>query len=109
MLDDIIPEGPSFSEYGVPVCSEVDPELFFPQENFDHTGKLISSSYISESYAKSLCTKCPYRMACFSYAMENYELIGIWGATTDGERRNARRRISRRDNIRTKLQELDVK
>lgn len=86
-------------EYGDPLCAEVDPELFFPQENFyqDKDGKLVlqSSSYYDEAGAKSICRECPYRQACLVVALQNNE-GGIWGGTTEGERKNLRRSMRRR-------------
>jgi WhiB family redox-sensing transcriptional regulator len=73
-------------EIGTPVCAETDPELFFPQEKDDPMVRHMTSVYYDEKGAKSLCQTCPYRVACLLYAVENRE-IGIWGGTTEGERR----------------------
>jgi WhiB family transcriptional regulator, redox-sensing transcriptional regulator len=109
MLDDIYTDMPDFSEFGTPLCAQTDPELFFPRENYDHNGKFISSAYTNLSGAKELCGQCPYKMACFSYAMEQPYIDGIWGGTTELDRRNAQRRLRRRANYRIKLAEYDVK
>lgn len=109
MIDDIYTDMPDFTEFGSPVCSQVDPELFFPRDVYDYKGNPLRGTYENAQYAKSLCGSCPYKMACFSYAMQNPELGGIWGGTTDVERINARRRLRRQETYRTKLAQLDVK
>jgi WhiB family transcriptional regulator, redox-sensing transcriptional regulator len=109
MLDDIYTDMPDFSEFGAPVCAQTDPEIFFPRENYDHTGKFVSAVYANLSGAKELCSQCPYKMACYAYAMEQPYIDGIWGGTTEAERSNTRRRLRRRANYRTKLAQLDVK
>lgn len=82
---------PSFQEHGTPPCAETDPEAFFAQED-EFNGKLVSSSYVNEKAAKEICDSCPFRMECLTFAIMHRE-IGIWGGTTDGERRNIRRRL----------------
>jgi WhiB family transcriptional regulator, redox-sensing transcriptional regulator len=109
MLDDIYTDMPNFSEFGVPLCAQTDPEIFFPRENYDHNGNVVSAVYENLSAAKGLCAQCPYKLACFEYSMKTPYIMGIWGGTTEADRRNAHRRNRRRDTIRTKLQELDVK
>jgi WhiB family redox-sensing transcriptional regulator len=64
------------------VCSQVDPELFFPAKG-DPTRP-----------AKSICAGCPIRQRCLDYALDNEIQWGIWGGMTLRERRRyaARRR-----------------
>jgi WhiB family redox-sensing transcriptional regulator len=38
--------------------------------------------------AKRICTTCKVRSKCFDYAMNNGELIGVWGGTSGEERRH---------------------
>jgi hypothetical protein len=73
-------------EKGMPVCSEIDPELFFPQEIEGN----INASYYNERGAKEICSTCVYRVDCLIYAFKNNEQ-GIWGGTTDGQRKIIRR------------------
>jgi WhiB family redox-sensing transcriptional regulator len=83
---------PSFLEEGaVAPCSETDPEAFFPQENYLGE-KIGAGSYFNESGAKAICKQCPYKTACLAMALERNE-VGIWGGTTEAERRLMRRRI----------------
>jgi WhiB family redox-sensing transcriptional regulator len=39
-------------------------------------------------YAKQFCDRCPITDDCRNYAL-THELIGIWGGTTEAERRVA--------------------
>jgi predicted RecB family nuclease len=75
-------------EKGMPICSEIDPELFFPQEVEGN----INASYYNERGAKQVCSTCVYKVECLIYAFKNNE-IGIWGGTTDGQRKQFRREI----------------
>ncbi|MCD2191348.1 WhiB family transcriptional regulator [Actinomycetospora sp. SF1] len=42
--------------------------------------------------AKRICTTCPVRAACLSVAVATGERWGVWGGTTEDERRAIRRR-----------------
>jgi WhiB family redox-sensing transcriptional regulator len=41
--------------------------------------------------AKAICRGCPVCAECLDYAMQTAQDHGIWGGTTDEERRVARR------------------
>ena len=89
-----VPNSPRFIDEGLPPCSQVDPELFFPKEEEFH-GILVSSNYYDEAGAKKVCEPCPYKARCLEYALsEGEKIIGIWGGTTEGERRRIRRQIA---------------
>lgn len=74
---------PNFEEHGTPPCAESDPEAFFPER----AGGDGAKDYIKMALA--VCTDCPYKKACFDYAMKNSE-IGVWGGTTEIQRRRIR-------------------
>ena len=40
---------------------------------------------------RELCAACPVRKPCLEYALRDDWLTGLWGGTTDGERRKIRR------------------
>jgi WhiB family transcriptional regulator, redox-sensing transcriptional regulator len=64
---------------GVP-CEEI-PEIFWPEDYSDpHTRQVAIKT------AKALCSSCPVKMQCFTYAIENEERWGIWAGTLPHER-----------------------
>jgi WhiB family redox-sensing transcriptional regulator len=65
-------------------CSEVDPEIFFPERGG------------SSKAARSVCAQCNVRSQCLEYALNNKEQFGIWGGTSERERRRLRKERSMR-------------
>ena len=63
-------------------CRQVDPELFFP---IAVTGPAARQA----EAAKAVCGPCAVRANCLSYALKAMP-EGIWGGTTQEERRAAR-------------------
>jgi WhiB family redox-sensing transcriptional regulator len=41
-----------------------------------------------------VCARCPVAGDCLQYALENPEVQGCWGGTTDAERKALRRRLA---------------
>lgn len=82
---------PNFEEFGTPPCAESDPDAFYPMDSDDISGP-GSSKYFNESGAKEVCKSCPYIMSCLLFAIQNNEM-GIWGGTTEMERRMIKRSI----------------
>lgn len=64
-------------------CLGLDANLWFP------TSGRPADSPRAES-ALGICRRCPVASDCLSFAMARPELHGIWGATTDLERKRAR-------------------
>ena len=65
-------------------CRSLDPDLFFP----------VSTSGASLSdieAAKRICQCCPVMTACLRRALDLGQVSGIWGGTTEDERRALRR------------------
>lgn len=62
------------------LCAQTDPELFFPEVG--------QTDVVRE--ARQLCARCPLQQECREYAIHHGELHGIWGGTTDRERRRIR-------------------
>jgi WhiB family transcriptional regulator, redox-sensing transcriptional regulator len=69
------------------ICRDTDPDLFFP---IGTTGGAISQI----EKAKEVCGQCPVKVDCFDYAMETNQDSGIWGGTSEDERRDIRRRLA---------------
>jgi WhiB family redox-sensing transcriptional regulator len=42
--------------------------------------------------AKAICSVCPVMDACLEYALETNQRAGIWGGTTERERKSLRRK-----------------
>ena len=61
--------------YADALCSQTDPEAFFP----DPGGSVRS--------AKVVCAGCDVREQCLQYALDHREIWGIWGGTSERERR----------------------
>lgn len=57
------------------LCAQTDPELFHP----DKGG--------STREAKRICRRCLVRADCLDYALTHQERFGIWGGTSERERR----------------------
>ena len=85
---------PSFILKDEPLCSQVDPELFFPEEKeYSKT-----AYYVNVKAAKEICSNCPLITECLEYALVNHPIQGLWGGLTEKERynllRNNRKRSS---------------
>jgi WhiB family transcriptional regulator, redox-sensing transcriptional regulator len=68
-------------------CRSEDPGLFFPVSE-------IGPSLWQVERARTVCRRCPVLATCLRYAMDTGQ-HGIWGATTDGERRAMQQRARR--------------
>ena len=101
------PDYPDFHSEGAPPCTEVDPDLFFPLDRDDSLNPAATtlgnpdtsrSIYaVSAAAVKGVCAPCPYKEQCLAWALDNSE-PGIWGGTTDHDRRLIKRRNLRARN-----------
>ena len=66
-------------------CRDTDPDLFFPVGT---TGPAIEQI---ES-AKAVCRACDAQDLCLEYALATNQDSGIWGGTSEDERRQLRKR-----------------
>ena len=48
----------------------------------------------SSTPAKAVCAQCPVRGECLAYALRYPQLQGVWGGTSDAERRALRGRAA---------------
>lgn len=71
------------------LCRDTDPELFFP---IGTTGQAL----LQISRAKEVCCECPVKFECLDFAMETNQDTGIWGGTSEEERRQMRREVAAR-------------
>ena len=62
-------------------CQGVSADLFYPEKGG------------STREAKAVCQACPVRIQCLDFALANGERFGIWGGTSEPERRLLRRNL----------------
>jgi WhiB family redox-sensing transcriptional regulator len=71
-------------------CRDTDPDLFFPVGT---TGPAIEQI----ENAKAVCRQCDVQRECLEYALTTNQDSGIWGGTSEEERRALRRQyVARR-------------
>ncbi|MGW4336743.1 WhiB family transcriptional regulator [Rhodococcus koreensis] len=66
-------------------CRNMDSDLFFPHDD-ERRGERIRR----ERVAKEICIQCPVRSQCTAHAVSIGEPFGIWGGTSEAERRQLR-------------------
>ncbi len=81
---------PDLSWRSVAACRDTSPELFFP---IGTTGQAVDQI----EAAKVVCMGCPSQEPCLEFALATNQDSGVWGATSEEDRRHLRRTyISRR-------------
>ncbi len=65
-------------------CSGYPNTLFFPTADGLEEG--------ATEKAKAICAVCPVIDACLQYALETNQRSGIWGGTSEKERKSLRRK-----------------
>ena len=76
------------------LCLDEDPELFFP---IGTTGPAATQV----EQAKVVCRRCPAVEPCLTWALDTCQDAGVWGATSEDERRVLKRRSVRAGGFRT--------
>ncbi|MFI9151738.1 WhiB family transcriptional regulator [Streptomyces sp. NPDC053367] len=66
-------------------CRHHDPDLFFP---IGSSGPAL----LQTEQAKAVCGGCPVREACLEFALDTAQGMGVWGGTSENERRHLLRR-----------------
>lgn len=56
-------------------CREVHPSTFFPSDG------------VGVEIARRICADCPVKSLCLEYALRNRIDHGVWGGTSERERR----------------------
>jgi WhiB family redox-sensing transcriptional regulator len=64
------------------LCNQTDPEAFFPEKGG------------SVREAKRICSRCEVKPECLAWALGSKEPFGVWGGTTERERRILKRRTA---------------
>jgi WhiB family redox-sensing transcriptional regulator len=62
-------------------CTGIDSDIFYPN----------SEDEADAEEAKAVCAVCPVATACLEHALAFREKEGIWGGTTERERRRIHR------------------
>jgi WhiB family redox-sensing transcriptional regulator len=61
-------------------CKDQPPDQFFPSDG------------VGVEVARRICADCPVKSPCLEYAMANHIDHGVWGGTSERERRRIARR-----------------
>lgn len=61
-------------------CRSADPDIFFPVSTHGPGRHDIAR-------AKEVCAGCPVRRQCLQFALATHQVHGVWGGTTEEERR----------------------
>jgi len=77
IIDELIGGMPSWTEEAN--CKGADADLFFPERG------------ASTRKAKAICRACSVQSECLEYAIRTNQDSGIWGGTTEEERKSIRR------------------
>jgi WhiB family redox-sensing transcriptional regulator len=52
---------------------------------------VIGANHKPSAAVKAMCGRCEVRKECLAFALEREDLVGVWGGTTERERRGMRR------------------
>ena len=79
---DLLPEGQAarVDWWRYAACRDADPEIFFPVSS-------VGPGHGEVARAKAICARCPVRRQCLQFALATRQAHGIWGGTTEEERR----------------------
>lgn len=61
-------------------CRRAEPDLFFP-------AAYGTAAFGQAKDAKAVCVHCPVKAECLAYALATSQWYGVWGGTTEDERR----------------------
>lgn len=73
-------------------CRDTDPDLFFPVGSTGAAVDQIAS-------AKKVCVSCRCKDACLDFALTTNQDTGVWGGTSEDERRVIRRKMRAAANL----------
>lgn len=68
------------SWWNLAACQSADPELFFPVSS-------AGPAQADLARAKAICARCVIRQRCLDYAIGTAQPHGVWGGTSEDERR----------------------
>lgn len=73
----------TLNEQGACVSAQ-HPDWWYPERGRDDTAK-----------AKTVCSGCPVKAMCASYALDHEDESGVWGGMSDEDRVQVRARLAR--------------
>ncbi|VEI12903.1 Transcription factor WhiB [Trueperella bialowiezensis] len=85
LMEGIFDLGYGFADQGAlgwmehALCAQTDPDIFYPEKGG------------STAPATSICKNCAVRAECLEYAVSNDIRHGIWGGTSDNDRKRMAR------------------
>jgi hypothetical protein len=56
-----------------------------------HCAGVPTEMFYGSDVAAAICEGCPYITACLVYALDNNEEYGVWGGTSERQRRKLRK------------------
>lgn len=74
-------------------CRNLDPDIWFPEVP---AGIRAAGTPDPTAAARAICRTCPVQAACLTFAIVTRQDDGIWGGTTEAQRRRMRRQKGRR-------------
>ena len=69
-------------------CRDRDTDLWFPEQNSNYRDRRVKT-------ALDICAACPVRAECMDFAIRTNQ-VGIWGGTTERERKRIKNRYIRK-------------
>jgi WhiB family redox-sensing transcriptional regulator len=84
IVDSLMPVAPARDWRDTAACRDTDPDLFFPVGT---TGPAVDQI----TAAKAVCDVCPSKEPCLQFALVSNQDSGVWGGTSEDERRKLRR------------------
>ena len=79
-----MPAGITYQDWRIrAACRGPRSEVFYPPA----TGERRDEKLLREHMAKAICDRCTVRGQCLKFAVERGEAHGIWGGTSESERR----------------------
>jgi WhiB family redox-sensing transcriptional regulator len=79
-----VPVGITYQDWRIrAACRGPRSEVFYPPA----TGERRDEKLLREHMAKAICGGCAVRGQCLKFAVERGEAHGIWGGTSESERR----------------------
>lgn len=68
-------------DFDNPLCAETDPDAFFTEKKGDTYSR----------QAIELCRRCTHQTDCAEFAINYYDLDGLWGGLTPNQRKEIRK------------------